>query len=103
MIEVNMTYDFAPGADMSAYAEWARRTVATIMQVPGLVEFRAHRNILGTPYVRSTTVLQSMTDWVNFSESEAWQTIEAGLRSFTVNLTVEMWGPSPIISEPLRP
>jgi len=103
MIEVNMTYDFAPGADMNAYGEWAKKTVATIMQTPGLVEFRAHRNILGTPYVRTTTVWQSATDWVKFFESEAWQTIEAGLRAFIVNLKVELWGPSPIVSEPLRP
>ena len=103
MIEVNMTYDFTPGADMAAYGEWAKKAIAAIMQSPGLVEFRAHRNILGTPYVRTTTVWQSATDWVNFFESGTWKSIEAELRQFIVNLAVELWGPSPILSEPLRP
>jgi hypothetical protein len=104
MFEVHLIYDFAPGVDQAAYLEWAKRAIAAVMQSPGLVEFRAQRNVLGSPYIRSTTVWNGMADWTNFVESVTWQEIEAELRGrFAVNIKIEMWGPSPVVPEPLKP
>ena len=104
MFEVNLMYDFVPGVDQAAYLEWAKKAIGVVAQSPGLVEFRAHRNALGSPYVRTTTVWNSQADWVNFTESANWQEIEAELRGrFAVNIKVELWGPSPVLPEPLRP
>jgi heme-degrading monooxygenase HmoA len=80
MTEVNLSYDFIPGFDQQAYKEWAKKAIGTVLQSPGLVEFRAFRNVLGSPYVRTTTVWQSLTDWVNFFESPEWREIETELR-----------------------
>lgn len=103
MIEVDMTYDFSPGMNQEAYGEFVKRAIATVLQAPGLVEFRASRSLLGSPQVRSTTVWQTLADWARFSESSGWPALEVEFRSFAANIRVEIWGPSPIVAEPLRP
>ena len=49
MIEVNLSWDLLPNIDQQAYGEWATKTVGAILKAPGLVEFRAHRNIKNFP------------------------------------------------------
>lgn len=103
MIEVNMTYDFLPGIGQQAYGEFVKKAIATLLQAPGLVEFRANRNVLGSPQVRSTSVWQTLADWAKFIESTEWQALDTDFRAFVTNLDVQIWGPSPIVTEPLRP
>jgi hypothetical protein len=104
MIEVDLKWDFLPGADQQAYQAWAQRAIGSVLQSPGVVEFRAHRNMLGGPAVRATSVWQTMADWGNYGESETWQALKAELLDrYAQNLGVEIWGPSPVVPEPLRP
>lgn len=103
MIEVNMTYDLLPDIDQQAYGEFVKKAIATVLRAPGFVEFRANRNVLGSPQVRSTSVWQSLADWARFTESAEWQALELEFRTFLTNLDVQIWGPSPLVSEPLRP
>ena len=46
MVEATLTYDFLPGADMKAYEDFAKRAIPQALAAPGLVEIRAHRNLL---------------------------------------------------------
>ena len=103
MIEVNTTWDLLPNIDQQAYGEWAKKTVGTVLKAPGIVEFRANRNLLGSPQVRSTAVWQSFADWAKYAESDEWQSLDAEFRSFAINIRIEIWGPSPVLPEPLRP
>jgi len=103
MIETNLKYDLVPNVDMKSYGEWVKKTIATIAKQPGMVEFRANRNILGAPQVRASTNWQSLGDWSRFAEENAWQSIVAELRGFATNIDVELWGPSPVLPEPIRP
>jgi len=103
MIENCQTYDFLPGIDQQAYSEFAKKAIGAVLQAPGLVEFRAYRNMLGSPQVRLVTVWQTLEDWARFGESAAWQALEAEMRTFIVNNHTELWGPSPVVPEPLRP
>jgi hypothetical protein len=103
MIEISLTYDFQPGIDQRAYVEYAKNLIGVIQQAPGLIEFRAHRNMLGSPQIRGTSVWQTLGDWVKFLESAKYQALEAELRSFVTNLRTEIWGPSPVVPEPIRP
>jgi heme-degrading monooxygenase HmoA len=104
MIEVNLRYDLLPRIDPQAYEAWAKNAVGTVLQAPGCVEFRAARNMMGSPLVQSTTVWKTMADWGNFAESAEWQAISAEARDqFVTNLSIEVWGPSPVMPEPLRP
>jgi hypothetical protein len=43
-----------------------------------------------------------MEDWAKFNGS-AWPLIQAELRGFATGVKVELWGPSPILAEPMRP
>jgi quinol monooxygenase YgiN len=102
MVEGNVTYDFLPNVDLKAYSAWAKRTIEAMMKAPGLIEFRAHRGLMAPAQVRTTTVWQSMAEWATFIEGP-WQQMETELRSFATNIKSEVWGPSPVVPEPLRP
>ena len=103
MIEVNTTWELLPNIDQEAYGEWARETVGKILKAPGLVEFRANRNILGAPQVRSTAVWQTLADWANYTDSNEWQALDNEFCAFATDIRIEIWGPSPVLPEPVRP
>ena len=103
MIEVNKSYDLLPGIDRQAYVAWSKGASATMLQAPGLVEMRVHRNLLGSPQVRLTLVWQTLADWAKFAESAERQKLDAELLQFAANIHIELWGPSPVVPEPLRP
>jgi heme-degrading monooxygenase HmoA len=91
MVESNLIYELISGVDQKAYQEWAKKAIAIVLKSPGLIEYRAYRNILGSPYVRSTTIWKTLGDWANFGESENWKAIEAELRAkFMVDIRMEL-------------
>jgi len=102
MLEVCITYDLLPNVGQDAYQAWAGRAIAAILKQPGLLEFRAHRNVLGTPEVRTTSVWRSGADWMTFGEG-GWRPLEQELRGLANHIRMEAWGPSPLVPEPLRP
>ena len=103
MIEMNLIYDFLPGIDQEAYQAWAKKAVGSVLKSPGIIEFRANRNVLGSPQVRATSVWKTLADWANFNESSEWQELATEMQAFTKNVSVELWGPSPVVPEPIRP
>jgi len=103
MIEANTTWDLFPDIDQEAYGEFAKKSIGAILKAPGIVEFRANRNMLGSPQVRSTAVYRTLADWACFTDSDEWRHLEAELRTFATNIRVEVWGPSPVLPEPVRP
>ena len=103
MIEVNKSYDLLPGIDRQAYVAWSKGASATMLQAPGLVEMRVHRNLLGSPQVRLTLVWQTLADWASFAESPERQSLDSELLEFATDVGLELWGPSPTVPEPLRP
>ncbi|MGD8517986.1 MAG: antibiotic biosynthesis monooxygenase, partial [Anaerolineae bacterium] len=103
MIDVDLRWDFLPGVDQQAYQAWAKKAIGTVLQAPGMVEFRANRNMLGPPQVRATSVWKTMADWANFDEGDAWEALKSELLDqYAHNYSVEIWGPSPVVPEPLR-
>ncbi len=104
MIEANMTWRFLPHINHKEYVEWSKKANDLVLKAQGLLEFRANRNLLGTPQVRTTTVWHSLTHWAKFSESEEWQSLKVQLLDrFAHEVNIELWGPSNIVPEPLRP
>jgi len=91
MIEVNISYDLLQDMDQQAYQKWAKKTVDLLFQSPGLVEFRAKRNELGSPQVQATSVWQTAADLANFSKSVEWQGYETEMRAFVNNKCVKLW------------
>jgi hypothetical protein len=48
------------------------------------------------------SVWQTLEDWAKFDQG-AWQPIQAELRGFAGNISIELWGPSPVLAQPIRP
>ena len=104
MIEVDLKYDFLPGCDQQAYQVWAKKAIGYVLQSPGIVEFRANRNMIASPQVRAISVFKTMADWANFAESPGWLALKAELSDkYATNICVDIWGPSPVVPKPLRP
>jgi heme-degrading monooxygenase HmoA len=103
MIEIAFTYDFHPDIDEQAYAQLAKKATAMMLSAPGFVEFRAHRNMVGTPHVRRTSVWESLSDWAALAQKPEFQALTAEFRAYVTNLNVEIWGPSPLVPKPIRP
>jgi quinol monooxygenase YgiN len=103
MIEVAFTYDFLPGMDEKAYGKLAKRATAMMMAAEGFVEFRAHRNLTGSPHVRRTSVWESLLHWAAIAETPEFQNLTAEFRTYVTNVVVHLWGPSPLTPEPIRP
>lgn len=101
MIEVTMTFNLLPGTDLQAYQQWVARVGDSVKQQPGLLEFRANRNMLGDPSQRSVTVWKTIQDWSKFDEGP-WQEISMEFRRFATNIKVELWGPSPLVKDEVR-
>lgn len=103
MIEVAFTYDFLPNIDEKAYASLARRATAMMIAADGFIEFRAHRNLTGSPQVRRTSIWESLVHWALIAQTPEFQDITAEFRTFVTNLDVQLWGPSPVTPEPIQP
>ena len=72
MIEVNKTYEFLSGIDQQAYGKNAKKWKEMMLRVPGLVELRSQRNILGSPSVRLTLVWKTLADCLEGMKIENW-------------------------------
>ena len=103
MIEVVYTYDFLPDIDEEAYAQTARKDTMMMVSTPGFIEFRAHRNLVGSPNVRRTSVWKSLTHWATLVQKPEFQKITSDFRTYVTNLEVQLWGPSPLVPRPIRP
>lgn len=45
----------------------------------------------------------NMVDWANWHEDEESQDVLTELHKVAINVKLELWGPSPIVPEPIRP
>lgn len=103
MVEVTFTYDFHPGINEKAYANMAKRATELMRKAPGFIEFKAHRNMIGSPHVRRTSVWQSMEHWAALAQTEDFQNVTAEFRTYVTHLEVQIWGPSPYVTKPIGP
>ena len=104
MIEVCLFFDFYQGTNEESYSEWAKKAIVPLLKSPGIIEFKANRNLLGTPQVRLTATWKTLNDWALFAASEQWLNLMSELReNFATDIKINIWGVSPIAPEPLRP
>ena len=104
MIEVAISYDLQPGIEPKSYTDWARATVVVLLKSSGIIEFRARRNLLGSPHILLISVWESLADWAALADRQAWISMMDELRNrLAINIDCQIWGMSPITPEPLRP
>jgi len=104
MIEVFVTYDLLPNIDQKAYVQLLKKAIVPILQQPGIVEIRAHRDVSGSPSVLIIFVWETVAYWKAFEMKKEWKELKNEVnKSFASNMKMKLWGPSPIAPTPLRP
>jgi heme-degrading monooxygenase HmoA len=88
---------------VEAYAAWVKAALPKLLAVPGLVEFRGYRPVTGPSQVVTTYEFANLAAWATWYAHEDVQKLTNERRTFTINEVSELWGPSPIVSEPIRP
>ncbi|MCR4405545.1 MAG: antibiotic biosynthesis monooxygenase [Anaerolineae bacterium] len=86
-----------------AYLEWTKRAIPRTLAVPGVVEFRAYRSASGATQAVVTYEFADMAAWAAWWSHENIQQVLNELHTLALNVTTELWGPSPVVPEPVRP
>ena len=95
-------YDIRP-EKAGEYAEWAKSAMGRMFAMPGIVELRAYRPVTGSYQVAVTYEFADMNAWAAWSSNEDMLKLWDEARTYITNVSYELWGPSPIVSEPIRP
>ena len=90
MLEVHLTYDLSPNYDLASYGEWAKCCAGAIKNQPGVLEFRGHRNVFGTPRIRTTSLWRGLEDWERFTNSTIWLLMKEELSSFASDVKISI-------------
>ena len=86
-----------------AYLKWTEGAIQRTLSVPGVVEFRAYRPASGSAQVVVTYEFADMEAWAAWQSSDEVQTVLDELHTLALNVTLEVWGPSPVVPDPIRP
>ena len=97
-----MKWDIHPDKK-DAYSQWTAGAIQRTLASPGVVEFRAYRPATGTSQVVVTYEFSGMADWAAWQEHENVQNVLDELRTLAFNVNIEVWGPSRVVPEPIRP
>ena len=104
MIEVVLTYDLVPNINQDAYLQFLRKAIVLIFHQKGIQEIRAKRSLAGSPQVMIVLSWESVADWNKFESTKDWTIlIEEMKKTFVLDMKSQVWGPSPIAPEPLKP
>ncbi len=85
------------------YLKWTESAIKRTLAVPGVVEFRAYRPATGASQVVTTYEFADMATWAAWQSDEDVQKVLDELRALALNVNIEVWGPSPVVPEPIRP
>ncbi len=88
---------------VNAYLEWVKTSVPHTLAVPGVTEFRAYRAATGSHQVVVTYEFADMDTWATWWSHEEMQQVLSELHTLALNVTTELWGPSPVVPAPIRP
>ncbi len=103
MVLYIMKYDILPDKT-EAYGKWAvESAIPRILEIPGFVELRGYRPATGSYRFATTYEFKDMSSWAAWVGSPEYQKIMEEFLPFASLLSTEVWGPSPVAPEPLRP
>jgi quinol monooxygenase YgiN len=96
-------YDIHPDK-AEAYAKLADSAIKRVLAVPGIVELRVYRGGVGASHqVLLTYEFADLAAWAAWDSHPDVQKLEAELYAVALNVTTELWGPSPVVPAPIRP
>ena len=86
-----------------AYAGWAKGAIQRTLAAGGVTEFRGYRPASGSAEVVVTYEFADMAAWAAWYGHDAVQQVIAEVHTLATGVTTELWGPSPIVPQPIRP
>jgi quinol monooxygenase YgiN len=101
MVLYIMKWDVHPDK-ADAYLKWTESAIKRVV-IPGVVEFRGYRPASGTSQIVVTYEFADMAAWAAWQAKEDVQKVLAELHTLALNVTKELWGPSPVVPAPIRP
>ena len=102
MVLYIMKYDINPDK-VEEYKTWTKTAIPTILGTPGVVEFRGYRPITGNSQVVVTLEFADLDTWNAWYTHKKVQRLFDEARKYEINVSYELWGPSPFLPEPIRP
>jgi quinol monooxygenase YgiN len=102
MVLYTMKWDIHPDK-VEAYLKWTEGAIKRTVGAPGVVEFRAYRPASGASQVAITYEFADMAAWAAWNMNEDVQKVLTELHTLALNVTSELWGPSPVVPAPVRP
>jgi len=97
-----MKWDINPDK-LDSYAEWAQGAIPGAIGAGGVVELRGYRPVTGDRRVVVTVEFTDLAAWQAWYDSEAVQDVLEGMAAISQNLETDLWGPSPMVPQPIRP
>ena len=88
---------------VKAYTEWAQGAIQRTLGSGGVTEFRGYRPASGASQVVVTYEFTDVIAWAAWYYHDDSQQVFAELRTMANNVTAELWGPSPVVPQPIRP
>ncbi|MCK6623753.1 MAG: hypothetical protein DPW09_26365 [Anaerolineae bacterium] len=85
------------------YAAWTKGAIQRTLAAGGVTEFRGYRPASGAFQVVVTYEFEDMGAWAAWHDVEAVQTVLTELRTLATDVTTELWGPSLLVPQPIRP
>jgi quinol monooxygenase YgiN len=86
-----------------AYTAWTKGAISGTVGAGGVVEFRAYRPATGSSQVAVTYEFADMAAWEGWYSNEAVQAVLEELHTLATDISLELWGPSPVVPDPIRP
>jgi len=88
---------------LEAYTKWTQSAIKRTLAAPGVAEFRAYRPATGSYQIVTTYEFTDLSAWAAWYANEQVQKVLDELHTLGVDVTSEIWGPSPIVPKPIRP
>jgi heme-degrading monooxygenase HmoA len=85
------------------HLKWAASVNSRLLAVPGILEIRVFRTAVGASQMVATAEFADLAAWAEWYGHEEVQTVFSEAREYLSSLTTELWGPSPVHPEPVRP
>jgi quinol monooxygenase YgiN len=86
-----------------AYLKWSGGAIKRTVGAPGVVEYRAYRTAVGEHQVVNLFEFADLAAWAAWRDNADVQKVLDEAYALTLNMTTELWGPSPIVPKPIRP
>lgn len=88
---------------VDAYMAWAKSAIQRTVAAGGVTEFRAYRPASGAFQVVITYEFADMAAWAAWYDAADVQAVIAEAHTLATDITTELWGPSPVVPQPIRP